>query len=64
MFEIILGILLVLLYVMYLLFMTAVIFVIGLVTAIIGVGRGIVKGINKALDIYFSSLVRALKEGN
>ena len=64
MFEIIGGILVVILYILYLLFMTLILCAIGFVTAVIGVGRGMVKGINKALDIYFSSLIRAIKEGN
>ena len=63
MFELIGGILLIILYVLYLCVMTFGLCAIGFVTAVIGVGRGMVKGINKALDIYFSSLIRAIKEG-
>ena len=60
--EIIGHILLILLYIAYLLLMTFLLFVIAAITAAIGCGMGLVKGINHALDIYFGTLFEQIGE--
>ncbi len=60
--EIIGHILLILLYILYLIVMTVLLVAIAVITAIIGVGMGLVKGINHALEIYFGTLIEQIGE--
>ncbi|MBR3894590.1 MAG: hypothetical protein IKJ35_05525 [Clostridia bacterium] len=58
--EIIGHILMIILYICYLLFMTLLLIAIAAITTAVGVGMGLVKGINHALEIYFGTLIEEI----